>query len=144
MANYIRVSEAGSILENRSGMGVRLEAPWIEIPREGRALLNRDLYQIRWDGEKLVEKSQIQLSVGIKSWPADGKTPNLICIRGDIDPDTKVRVLVNDQEYLISKDDDAELVTSQAGQFVIRMDDPLYYCTPTSITIVATEGPDEN
>lgn len=133
---YIKVSENGSILQDMM-TSEELSPPWVPVPKPERVLLNRELYQIRWDGEHIVEKSPIQLVVGAKAWPADGTTPNAICIRGDIAPDHKVHLAINGEGYDVSMNDDALLTSAKPGQYVITMDDPLYYCVPPTTVLMA-------
>lgn len=135
---YIRVSDNGTVLQDMMTSD-RLPTPWIFIPKPERTLLNRELYQIRWDENllRLVEKQEIELSVGAHAWPADGKTPVAICIRGDLMHNKKVHIKINGTGYDVSKDDDVLLTSDEPGQYTITMDDPNYYCAPPTAVVMA-------
>lgn len=140
---FVVASEDGSVVKDYMGRQAPAGEGWFEIPVEQHHMLGLGPNRIRWDGEKLVEKPRIRLSVGAFTWPADGLSVNAVCVRGEaLGSHTEVRVLVNGTVHMVTKNDDLLLTSESPGDFIIKVADPYFYAVPSEAKITATEVDD--
>lgn len=139
---FVRVAPDGSVTEERLSKAAPTGADWIEIPPEQHYMMGNGPHRLRWDEESgLQEKARIRLSVGARTFPADGETPVAIGVR-DVPAGRPVTVTVNGAAYQITSDDDIMLTSDAPGEFLVRVDDPYHYAAPRELTITATETDD--
>lgn len=152
---YIKTTEDGRVLSDiTSNSKLSEEDGWIEIPKttyNQHHLLGLGLDRIRYDeGAGLSEKTRMRLSVGKRTFPADGETICAIGVRDMPDPNTEVRVVIDiaggQEVHFVSQSEDLALTSTKVGQYTIRVEDPYFYAPidfDKSAIVVQTYEPEE-
>lgn len=143
---FIRVADNGVVLEDRMSSNAPTGDEWREVvEKNDRDLLGYGPHRLFYDaGAGLRLKHMIRLSVGGLQFPADGKTPVAIGVRGsELPADVAVRIYLNGEPHDVTKYDDLMLTSEEPGSYKVRAVSDVYYVYPSEIEIDAVEPPDE-
>jgi len=138
----VLVDESGRLLQRSVQRGPR-EAPWRNLTREEDAMTMA--FPSAWLYKDVIEPlRKIELLVSTTRFVADGIEECAIQVRGDLQPDEKVKILINDQPYEIDNDDMILFSTSVSGIFSVTLNDDNFYADKMSYTIMAISSSTDN
>jgi hypothetical protein len=140
----VLVDENGRLLQRSVQTGPK-EAPWRNLTREEDAMTMA--FPSAWlyvpNGE-ILPLRKIELLVSTTRFIADGIEECAIQVRGDLQADEKVKILINDQQYEIDNDDMILFSTSVSGIFSVSLNDDNFYADKMSYTIMAISSSTDN
>lgn len=116
---------------------------WRQLTHEENNLCQEAPKRFKFNGPTLSELTEIKI-IGGGAKPVVGQDTASIRIEGL--PDGEVaRILVNDVEYFLSSDTEADngmllINPTNPGRIDIRLDDPRWYCKKPHVSIIAIGG----
>jgi hypothetical protein len=138
----VLVDENGRLLQRSVQRGPK-EAPWRNLTREEDAMTMA--FPSAWLYKEVIEPlRKIELLVSTTRFVADGIEECAIQVRGDLQPNEKVKILINDQPYEIDNDDMILFSTSVSGIFSVSLNDDNFYADKMSYTIMAISSSTDN